>query len=126
VEIPVLLALPPEVPAANKTSLEGRHPLQQVTVANLSPRLSEELGLNIMEAGVIVLEVDPRSPAGRRNFIRPGDVILSFNGTQVDLVADLLAALEEPSEDFIYQLRRRGQVIECGILGGRSFYCREG
>lgn len=126
VETPVLLELPPEIPPANKTSLEGRHPLQQVTVANLSPRLSEEMGLNILETGVIVLEVDPRSPAGRRNFIRTGDVILSFNGTQVDLVADLLAVLEEPSEDFIYQLRRRGRVIECGILGGRSFYCREG
>lgn len=125
-EVLVMLALPPEIPARNTTLLEGRHLFQQVTVANLSPRLSEELGLDVKEAGVIVLEVDARSPAGRRNFIRTGDVILNLNGTPVNLVADLLAALEHPSNDYIYQLRRQGKVIECGLLGARSFYCREG
>ena len=71
-------------------------------------------------------EVGTRSPAGRRNFIRPGDVILSLNGAAIDLVKDLSAVLAEPSEDYIYELRRQGRVIECGIIGGRSFYCREG
>ena len=126
VELPVALTLPPEHPPKNQTKLEGRHPFQQVTVANLSPRLAEELGWNVMETGVIVMEVDTRSPAGRRNFIRPGDVILSLNGTAINLVEDLSAVLEEPSEDYIYELRRQGRMIECGIIGGRSFYCREG
>ena len=125
-EIPVALSLPPENPPRNQIMLEGRHPFQQVTVANLSPRLADELGWNFMETGVIVMEVDTRSPAGRRNFIRPGDVLLSLNGSPIDLVADLTTVLEEPSEDFIYELRRQGRVIECGIIGGRSFYCREG
>ena len=126
VELPIALTLPPEHPPKNQITLEGRHPFQQVTVANLSPRLADELGWNFMETGVIVMEVETRSPAGRRNFIRPGDVILSLNGAAIDLVKDLSAVLAEPSEDYIYELRRQGRVIECGIIGGRSFYCREG
>ncbi len=125
IDIPVRLELPPENPPRDETVLEGRNPFQQVKVANLSPRLAEELGLDIMETGVIVLEVDLRSPAGRRNFLRPGDVILSLNGTPIDLVADLKAALETETSDYIYELRRQGRKIECGIIGGRSFYCQE-
>jgi len=124
IEVPVALALPPEDPPRNETTLEGRHPFQQVTVANLSPRLADELGLDVLLSGVLVMEVDLRAPAGRLNFVRPGDIILSLNGAPVDVVADLIAALEEPSEDYIYELRRQGRVMECGLLGGRSFYCQ--
>lgn len=126
VSLPVMLELPPEVPPRNETALEGRHPFQQVKVANLSPRLNEELGLGVMETGVIVLEVDLRSPARRLNFTRPGDVFLSVNGTPIKTVSDLEAVLSIPAEDYIYQLRRQGRVIECGYLRGRSFYCQEG
>lgn len=125
-EVPVLLTLPPENPPRNETKLEGRNPFQEVTIANLSPRLADEVGFDIMETGVIVLEVDLASPAGRRNFIRPGDIILSLNGQPIDRVADVEAALAQPSDDYIYELKRAGRRIECGIIGGRSFYCREG
>ncbi len=122
----VLLELPPENPLRDETTLEGRHLFQQVKVANLSPRLSEEIGLNVLEAGVIVLEVDQRSPAARRNFVRPGDIFLSLNGVPIDLVSDLVTALETESEDYIYELKRQGRTIECGLIGSRSFYCQEG
>lgn len=124
--LPVMLEMPPEVPPRNETILEGRHLFQQVKIANLSPRLSEEIGINVLEVGVIVLEVDQRSPAGRRNFVRPGDIFLSLNGIPIDLVSDLVGALESESEDYIYELRRQGRTIECGLIGSRSFYCQEG
>ncbi|MHA1544556.1 MAG: PDZ domain-containing protein, partial [Alphaproteobacteria bacterium] len=125
VVLPVMLEMPPEVPPRDETVLEGRHLFQQVKVVNLSPRVSEELGIDVLETGVLVLEVDPRSPAGRRNFVRPGDIFLSLNGTPIDLVSDLVAALEVESEDYIYELRRQGRTIECGLIGSRSFYCQE-
>lgn len=126
VELPVMLEMPPEVPLRDETLLEGRHLFQQVKVVNLSPRVSEELGIDVLETGVLVLEVDQRSPAGRRNFVRPGDIFLSLNGTPIDLVADLVIALEVQSEDYIYELRRQGRTIECGLIGLTSFYCKEG
>lgn len=124
--LPVRLEMPPEVPPRDETVLEGRHLFQQVKVVNLSPRVSEELGIDVLETGVLVLEVDPRSPAGRRNFVRPGDIFLSLNGTPIDLVSDLVTVLEVESEDYIYELRRQGRTIECGLIGSRSFYCQEG
>jgi len=125
-DLPISLELPPENPPRDTTVLDGRHLFQQVKVANLSPRLAEEIGVDINEKGVIVLEVDPRSPAGRRNFIRPGDVILSLNGEPIDVVSDLVTALEVESDDYIYELRRQGRLIQCGLIGSRSFYCQEG
>ena len=119
VELLVMLEMPPEVPLRDETVLAGRHLFQQVKIANLSPRLSEEIGIDILEAGVIVLEVDVRSPAGRRNFVRPGDIFLSLNGVPIDLVSDLVTALETESEDYIYELRRQGRTIECGLIGSR-------
>ena len=114
----------PENPPRNITKLSGRHPFQGVTVANLSPRYADELGLSTDATGVIVIEMDRRSPAARRQFLHPGDVILGLNGKPVELVDELLGLLAEPSTDYVYNLRRQGRALECGIIGGRSFYCR--
>ena len=114
----------PETPARNITVLDGRHPFQGVTVANLSPRFADELGLDPMSRGVVVTKVDRRSPAGRMRFVRPGDVITLLNGSRVELVAELNSALEVPATDYFYRLRRAGRTIECGIRGQRSFFCR--
>ena len=122
--LPVRLEIPPENPPRDETLLDGRHPFQGVRVANLSPRFADELGLNSMAEGVIVLEVSRRSPAGRRQFVRRGDIILTMNDFDVAEVNDLQALLGEPQANYIYRLRRGGRIIECGIIGNRSFYCR--
>ena len=120
----VALTPPPEKPPRNITELEGRNAFQGVTVANLSPKYADELQLDSMSEGVIVIEIERSSPAGRRQFVRPGDILLNINGTSIRRVQDVLASLEQPSEDFIYRLRRGSRDIECGIVGNRSFYCR--
>ncbi len=122
--LPVRLQIPPEDPPRDETLLDGRHPFQGVRVANLSPRFADELGLDTMARGVIVLEVSRRSPAGRRQFVRQGDIFLSMNDFPVAEVDDLQALIAEPQENYIYRLRRGQRVIECGIIGNRSFYCR--
>ena len=125
--LPVAPVLPPENPPREVTTLAGQNPFAAVTVANLSPRLDDELGLDFTATGVVVLELDPASAAARRNFVRPGDIILNVNGTAIARVSELKAALEAGSGEYIYQLRRENRTIACGILqDGRSFYCREG
>ncbi|WP_417457535.1 Do family serine endopeptidase [Kordiimonas sp.] len=121
----VTLALPPEEPKRNITVLDGRHPFQGVKVANLSPRFNDELQVDPFLKGVIVLEVDRRTPAGRYQFLSPGDILLGINGNRIDYVADIDAALEEDAERYIYQIRRRGQQQECMIIPNRSFRCRQ-
>ncbi len=122
--VAVALVELPETPPRNVTVLDGRHPFQGVTVANLSPRFADELGLDPMGRGVVVTKVDRRSPAGRRRFVRLGDVITLLNGTRIELVAELNSALEVQATDYFYRLRRGGRTIECGIRGQRSFFCR--
>ena len=99
------------MPERDVTRFDGRHPFQGVTMGNLSPRFAEELGLDPMASGVIVLQVDRRSPAARRQFVRAGDVILSLNDNDVGAVDDLEALLIEPLEDYIYKLRRRAPPL---------------
>lgn len=119
----VALALPPEDPPRDVSKLDGRHPFQGVTVGNMSPRFNEELQINTFRKGVIVLEVERRSPSARYQFLIPGDVVLAINGISVDYVADLNDAIDEDAERFVYQVQRRGRVQECIVVPNRSFRC---
>ena len=66
--------------------LTGSQPLAGATVANLSPAVAEELGLERAYSGVVIVAVRPRSPAQRIG-LQPGDRILSGQrrGSVVDL-----------------------------------------
>ena len=122
--VPVALALPPEDPPRDLRVLDGRHPFQGVKVGNLSPRFADELGIDPLSSGVIVLELQRGSPAARRQFVRPGDIVLALNDERVTTAEQLDGLLTEPQQQYVYRLNRRGRTIECGILGSRSFYCR--
>ena len=117
------LLLPPEDPARNVSKLDGRHPFQGVTVGNMSPRFNEELQIDTFRKGVVVLEVERRSPSARYQFLIPGDVILAINGNTVDYVADLNDVIDETAERYVYQIQRRGRVQECIVVPNRSFRC---
>lgn len=121
----VSLAQPPENPPRNITLLEGRNLFQGVSVGNLSPKFADELGVDQLQSGVIVLDVDRRSPAARRQLVRPGDIILSFNGDDVSDVSTLAQSLADQVENYNYRLNRGGRIIECEIVGQRSFSCRQ-
>jgi Do/DeqQ family serine protease len=99
----------PEVPPRNVSELRGRQPLAGATVANLSPALAEELSLDTLESGVIIVKLDPRSPARRFRF-REGDRILLVNEVRIGLVADLVAALKIPTEEWHITMQRGGKV----------------
>ena len=103
------LVAAPETPPRNVTELKGRQPLVGVTVANLSPALAEELGMDTLDSGVIILKIDPRSPARRFRF-REGDRLLQVNDTRIGLVADLVAATREPADEWRITMQRGGKV----------------
>ena len=47
-ETQVALEAPPETPPADRTTIKGRNPFAGATVANLSPAVADELGLDSM------------------------------------------------------------------------------
>lgn len=73
----------PEEPARDVRVIRGRAPFSGAEVANLSPRVAQELSMPMSSQGVVVTAVRPGSPAARLGF-RPKDIIVSINGRSVD------------------------------------------
>jgi serine protease Do len=86
VSLPVRTA--PESPPRAAIELTGSQPLAGATVANLSPAVAEELGLDRAYSGVAVVSVRPGSAAQRMG-LQPGDRILAVNGEDVSSTSGL-------------------------------------
>jgi serine protease Do len=103
------LAPPPEDPPRDVTEIGGRNPFSGATVANMSPALAEELGLDRFGAGVTVLDIRAGSAAARLR-LQAGDVIVSVNGEEPGIVDELDAALARPAERWRIAIERDGRV----------------
>ena len=101
---------PPENPPREQTELSGRNPLSGAAVANISPALAEELGLDKVRPGVIVMGIRRGSTASRLGF-RPGDAILAINGDKVTSVRDLKRILGQPAGRWRISLERDGKTL---------------
>jgi len=105
----VRLAAPPGASEAERLVLEGRHPLTGAEVAELSPRLAEELGRDPFETGVLVTRVLSRAYA--RRVVQPGDVIVSINGQTIRSIEDLDLALDQTQGRWQIEIDRNGRRI---------------
>ncbi len=104
------LIAPPETPPREVTEVGGANPLTGATVANMSPALAEELGLEAAPEGVFVIELKRGAMAARLGF-RPGDRIVAINGEETGTVARLKAALARPAERWRVNLNRGGTPL---------------
>lgn len=107
--IPVELVAAPDRPEPDATALDGDNPLAGATIANVSPALAEQLGLNGVWSGVVVIEVARNSPARRVGF-RPGDLLLELNGAKLESVAGLLQSIAAADGHWSIKVRRRDKV----------------
>jgi len=108
VTLSLALQAPPEIPKRSETLLRGRHPFQGAVVANLSPKLADELGLEHEKTGVIVMALDRKASAARLGFER-GDIVLKLNGVEIESVTQLLSLLKETASTWIIRIERGGQ-----------------
>ena len=106
----VAVSLPPEEPARDPRELEGRHPLNGVTVDNLSPRFNEELGIDPLSEGVVVADLSTRSFAARRG-LRPGHKILSVNGRRIDTAAQLEREINRSADSWEIEVDTGGRIV---------------
>lgn len=99
----------PEVPPRNTTDLDGPHVLQGATIANINPAVANELGMRSdVTAGVVVIEVKPRSPASR--LVESGDIILEMNGRDINEVKDLKEAIRQTGGRISMRIESNGRV----------------
>jgi serine protease Do len=115
-DVTVALIRPPQDPPADVRRLDGRHPLSGATVANLSPALADELGLARDATGVLVLQVENRTPAHRIG-LRVGDIVLSLAGVDIDLTETLADVLERRRSEWTLAIRRNGEVLRVTVSG---------
>lgn len=99
------LEAPPENPPRNVTTMTTDSPLAGAEIANLSPAVKEEYGLDIQGLGVVVLRIAPRGFA-RRLGLRPGDIIERINDEIVLQVRDAVSAAQEGASRWRIVVRR--------------------
>ena len=111
----VALQIAPDLPREEIT-IRSRSPFSGVKVANLSPALADELQVQNIDSGVVVLDVDNGSYASNLGFQR-GDVIEEVNGKRISVTKELDAAAKTPSGAWRIVIVRRGQRIQA-VFGG--------
>ncbi len=106
----IIFALAPETPPRDERTLAGNHPLNGVTIANLSPRFNEELGLNALLTGVVVTEVAQGSYAWRSR-LRRGFRVVSVNGVKVSTAAELQREITKPLSTWSIDVDRGDRIV---------------
>jgi serine protease Do len=113
----ISLLAPVEDPPRDTRALTGRNPLSGSTVANLSPAVAQELGMDDGgKQGVVVLEVERSSSAGRLG-IKRGDIVVGINNEEIATVKQLAAMLQADGGGWRLSVERGGKVFNLAIQG---------
>ena len=100
----------PETQPRDERLIEGRNPFAGAKVANLSPRVADELRMAPESTGVVIMDVKRGSPAQRVGF-SPRDVIVSLNGAPVESTAAFAEAVRENPRFWRVEIDRDGQRL---------------
>ncbi|HWK97543.1 MAG TPA: Do family serine endopeptidase [Pseudolabrys sp.] len=111
----VELTTAPDAPR-DEITIQSRSPFSGARVANLSPALADEMQLQNVDNGVVIVSTEDGSVAGNLGFQR-GDVIQEVNGTAVGRTRDLDRIANTPSNGWRIVILRRGQKISA-MFGG--------
>ncbi|MBO0131144.1 DegQ family serine endoprotease [Agrobacterium burrii] len=109
-KLTIALDTAPETAPRDERLIEGRNPFAGATVANLSPKLADELRMPSQVTGVVITDVKRGSPAYRVGF-QPKDVILSLNGADIGSTAAVEKALDDNPGFWRVEILRDGQRI---------------
>ncbi len=108
--IELTLATAPETTPRDERLIEGRSPFSGATIANLSPALSNELGLRGKLSGVVVVSIRRGSTASRLG-LRRHDIVLRVNEENVKSSRQLEEIASDQSRYWEYTLERGGRKI---------------
>jgi Do/DeqQ family serine protease len=114
-KVAVALQTAPETPRQEIT-IRSRSPFSGAKVANLSPALADELQLQNVDNGVVILDVDNGSYASNLGFQR-GDVIEEVNGERIAQTPDLDRVSKTPKSSWRIVIMRGGQRISAVFNG---------
>jgi len=108
----VRIALPPDS-GREEGTIAGTNPMQGARVANITPALADEMQMDMMAKGVVVMGVAGASQAARFGF-QQGDVIRQINGERIASVAQLKRAVTS-SDEWAIAVQRGNQVLQLAV-----------
>jgi Do/DeqQ family serine protease len=111
----VALQTAPDIPR-DEITIRSRSPFSGAKVANLSLALADELQLQNVDDGVVILDTDSGSYASNLGFQR-GDIIQEVNGERIAKTADLERVSKVPRGSWRIGILRGGQKISAVFNG---------
>ncbi|HEY3778164.1 MAG TPA: Do family serine endopeptidase [Rhizomicrobium sp.] len=115
-EVSLALALPPENPPRQLTTIRGRNPLTGARVENLSPAAAADLQLDFSAHGVVIVSTNAELPSGSYGF-QPGDIVRSINGAEIHSVGELEHALESANGHWDLVVNRGKRRLSLSVSG---------
>lgn len=106
----------PETKSPDPVTITGRGVLAGITVANLSPALAEDLGVDVTGEGVIIMSVRPNSNADELG-LRVGDVLVSIDGKAVNESRDIQPLAQPRNYYWALEIKREGQLLRTRVGG---------
>ncbi|MDB2414929.1 Do family serine endopeptidase [Rickettsiales bacterium] len=107
--LPVKMLEAPEIPVRDIRFLKGQTPLGGATIANLSPALADELGVDTFLDGVVITRLR-RGIASTIGFHQK-DIIRKVNSIEIKSSSDLEKALDESLLNWKIEVQRGNRVI---------------
>ena len=107
-QISLALTSAPETAPRDQRELDGRNPFAGAVIANLSPRLADELRLPTDSKGVTIVDVKKGSPAARVGF-QPRDIVITVNGVPVTSTKVMAATLTDNPGFWRLEIERDGK-----------------
>jgi Do/DeqQ family serine protease len=102
---------PPEEPLRDVRTLSGNQPLSGLAVANMSPALADELGIEAFEEGIYIIRLQERGFASRLG-LRRGDKIISINNKVLNSTRTLENFLSKRFDSWTISIKRDGKVMK--------------
>lgn len=96
----------------DERTISGSNPFQGATVANLSPAIADEIGVDPFAGkggGVVVTRV--AQGFAQQAGLKPGDMVREINGRAIASMGDLNAAISSGGKVWRVTIQRGGQII---------------
>ena len=111
-EAEIELIRAPEGASTSQILIDGRSPFAGATVAGLSPRLAQRLGIRSnTNSGVAIVDVDRNSPAAGVG-LRPRDIVIEVNGQEIATPEQLRDVAMGNSRWWRFAIERDGQRLD--------------
>lgn len=106
----IVLEEPSYMPAPDFKLFVGNNPLTGVTVANLSPGLANDIGIDVSATGVVILDVQGGKIASRLG-LTAGDIILLVNNQNITDTESLEKAMRVKNNYWKFVISRDGKKL---------------